>query len=275
MLSRLFGKSKKDAAPQIEAAAPIAIPGNRGFVGLCFNYERGIGFENEYLTDTGTDHIFKTLAANRLRATFLCPAKLCETQSDKLAAIAGAGHEIAVLGYADESPKELTDDGVKQLVFACRNAFARCGLHPIGFRAPRSAWDERLCRELLLQQFRYSAEHDHAKYPYAVAPGEPPLYRLPIRTDDRGLRRSEDTYDMTVSKHFRVLRKAAVGKYFVSICFHPWILAEDMSRMEHWQLWIDTAVKSGLRIGALEDAIPTASTPAHNPALDFDDDDDE
>ena len=91
---------------------------------------------------------------------------------------------------------------------------------------------------------------------YVVVPGSPPLVRVPIRTDDRGLRRSEGTYNATVSKHLRVVRKAIQETHFVSVCFHPWILAEDMKRMEHWESWLKTAINGGANIVAFEDALP-------------------
>ncbi len=253
MLERLFRSRKKTEAAASPTASPPVI--DEATVGLCFNYERGLRFESEYLSDLGVEHIMKVLKRLNLRGTFFCPAKLCETSPDHIARIAREGHELAVLGYYDEDPRELTEDAIKQLVYACRNAFGRRGYHPVGFRAPGSHWDARLCAELARQNFLYNAEHDHAKQLYYV-PGPPPILRVPIRTDDRGLRRSEDTYDATVSKHLRSLRKALAGKYFVSICFHPWILAEDMQRMEHWEQWIGAAVRGGARVLPLEAVIP-------------------
>lgn len=252
MLNRLFGKLKK----REEQPSREELPVDRPTIGLCFNSPYGIDYSSKYLADEGLKCILKSLKAYRCRATFLCPAKLCDTDPDHVTRLADAGHEVAVLGFADESPKDLTDDALKQLVFSCRSAFTRLGLNPIGFRSPHSNWDERLCRELARQRFLYSTEHDHAKQMYVLVPGSPPLVRVPIRTDDRGLRRSEKTYDATVSKHFRVLRKAIQETHFVSVCFHPWILAEDTKRMEHWESWLKTATNAGGKVVALEDALP-------------------
>ncbi len=252
MFGRLFKRFKKSG----DEAGPVELPVERTTIGLCFDYQRGLDYGSEYLENVGLDHVLKTLMGLNLRATFFCPARLCETAPDQLGAIAAAGHEMAALGYADESPRDLTDDALKQLVFACRNAFAKRGLSPVGFKSPQSHWDRRLCAELSRQQFLYDAEHDHAKQLYVLVPGAPPLVRVPIRTDDRGLRRSEDTYDATVSKHMRAARKAIQQRHFVAVCFHPWILAEDMERMEHWQAWVQFGVKAGARMVALEDALP-------------------
>ena len=252
MFGRLFGKSRK-ASP---ASAKKELPIDQATIGLCFDFQRGIDYSSEYLTDVGLDCILQTLRTHGLRATFNCSAKLCESAPDHLSKIAEAGHEISALGYADESPRDLSEDAIKQLVYTCRSEFAKRGLHPIGFRSPHSHWDNRLCRELARQKFIYNAEHDHAKCPYVLVPGSPPLVRIPVRTDDRGLRRSEDTYYATVSKHLRAVRKAIQHRYFVTICFHPWILAEDMERMEHWQSWLNFGVKAGAKMIPLQDALP-------------------
>lgn len=253
MFGGLFDKFKKKSDTEGE---PLELPVDRPTIGLCFNFERGLLFESEYLFDVGLQHILQTLKEYKLRATFNCPAKLCDIGPDHLKTIANAGHEIAVLGFNDESPKDLTDEAIRQLVFSCRTAFTRRGYNPIGFRAPHSKWDMRLMHELARQNFKYSAEHDHAKQPYIVVKGPPSVVRLPTYTDDRGLRRSEDTQDAVVSKHLRVLRKAIQNKRFASIVFHPWILAEDMQRMEHWQAWVRGAVREGARVCAMEDVLP-------------------
>jgi len=229
---------------------------DKPFIGLCFDFERDIGFESKYLADTGLDYILQALGKHGLRATFSCPAKLCELVPDQIARIAQGGHELAALGYADESPQTLSDETLGQMIYSCIQAFASRGVRPVGFRSPGSAWDDRLSAELVRHGFRYSAEHEHAKQPYELIGGAKPLLRLPIRTDDRGLRRSEDTYNSTVSKHLRVARKAIQHGHFCAIAFHPWILAEDMERMEHWESWLEYAVHSGATVGALVDALP-------------------
>lgn len=255
MFGRLFDRFKKGGGGSAGREAPVAT----AFIGLCFDYERDIGFESKYLADTGLDCILDVLEKRRLRATFSCPAKLCELAPDQIGRIAQAGHELVAMGYGDESPKSISDDALGQMVYSCVQAFATRGVRPVGFRSPGLAWDDRLSAELARQGFKYSAEHDHAKQPYELLGGSSRFLRLPIRTDDRGLRRSEDTYNSTVSKHLRVARKAIQQGHFCAIAFHPWILAEDMERMEHWESWLDYAVHSGATVGALADALNAES----------------
>jgi len=250
-LGRLFRKNKEAARP-VREELPISHP----TVGLCFDYERGLAYDSPSLSDLGLRDILKVLDRHKLRATFNCPAKLCETAADQLEMIKEAGHELGVLGYADESPRDLTDDALKQLVFTCRNAFYNRGFLPVGFRSPHSHWDQRLCVELAKARFRYNAEHDHANHLYVLVPGDPPLVRIPLRTDDSALRSRKEKIFLATSKHHRVVRKAVHDGHFVAICFHPWILAEDLQRMRHWEEWLETAVKSGAKMVALEDALP-------------------
>jgi len=234
----------------------VSLPVKQATVGLCFNYERGLDFREVYHADAGLEHVLAVLDRRGLRATFNSPAKLCETAPDRLRLIHDRGHEICVLGHADESPCELTDDAVRQLVFSCRAAFDRLGLRPVGFRAPRSQWDMRLCAVAADLGFRYSAEHDHAKHPYVLIRGTPPLVRLPVCTDDRGLRHGEETRNLTISKMHRYLRKAATRGHYVSILFHPWILMEERERMDVWEEWLETAVRFKAKIGAMQDVLP-------------------
>jgi peptidoglycan/xylan/chitin deacetylase (PgdA/CDA1 family) len=250
-LGRLLGKTKQSIAGGREEL-PISQP----TIGLCFDYERGVACDSAYLSDVGLERILEVLRGYGLRATFQCPAKLCTAAPDRLEMIAEAGHELGVLGYADESPRDLSDDALRQMVLACRNAYLSRGLHPIGFRSPHSHWDERLCVELSRYRFVYNAEHEHAKRPYVLISGKTPLVRIPLRTDDRMLRSREEKRDLTIAKHHRVVRKAIQGRYFVAVCFHPWILAENQARMAHWEEWLETAVESGARMVALEDALP-------------------
>ncbi len=252
LLARLFGR-KADAPDEGPDRQTLAKKEAR--IGLCFDYERGIDFVSESLSDHGMRHIMKVLKRHDLHATVHCPAKLCELAPGHLNAIADAGHELAALGFAGESANGLADDALKQLVYACRNAFAQLGHQPTGFRTPHGHWDERLFLELARQKFRYNAEHDHAKFPYALTTSTPQLIRVPVYTDDRGFLRREETVKKTMAKHHRRLRIALQLHHFICICFHPWILAEEKERMLHWEEWIETAVKSGVKIGTLSDAM--------------------
>ncbi|HPF37856.1 MAG TPA: polysaccharide deacetylase family protein [Phycisphaerae bacterium] len=273
MFDRFFGKKKqppsaaeggarpREAAPS-DASTPeaggneLTVAGTT--IGLCFNFMRGLAFDSESLSDEGLREVLDTLGQYRLRATFFCAAKLCETAPEVIRRIADAGHELGALGYADEVASKLDDAALTQLAMSCRAAFRKLGIRVIGFRAPKSHWDDRLMSVLPLHGYVYSAEHDHGRHPYWIRTDTKPIVRIPVRTDDRGLRLRENTRDEVIAKHFRVLRKAYQRKCFVTVCFHPWILAESQNRMEHWREWLEQVTLGGARVGALEDALPEA-----------------
>lgn len=267
MFDRWFGKKKAEAPrskpvcaasgsdpARVSPDGELAVPDTT--IGLCFNFMRGMAYDSESLSDEGLVLVLETLAQRGLRATFFCSSKLCDTSPDVIRRIAQAGHEIGALGYADEVPTELPDEALTQLALSCRRAFEKLGIRVHGFRAPKSKWDGRLMSVLALHGYTYSAEHDHAHHPYWMETDVRRIVRIPVRTDDRGLRRSGETYDDVVSKHFRVLRKAIQRKCFVTVCFHPWILADSAERMDHWRMWLDQVVRSGAKAGALADALP-------------------
>lgn len=234
----------------------LALPVDAPTVGLCFDYVRDLRFESAYLSDAGLQHILTVLARHELRATFNCAAKLCELVPDQIHMLVEGGHEVAALGYESEVIRDLDDDQLKGLLYKCREAFAKRRLQPIGFKSRHSECDSRLYRELTLHGFRYNSEHDHAKTPYVLVDGEPPLIRIPICTSDRGYIRNHHKPNIVVSKHHRYLRKAIARSHFVAISFEPWILAEAQQRMSDFEEWLETAVRSEARIGSLADALP-------------------
>lgn len=245
------GESSADASGRA-LQLPMDVP----TVGLCFDYIRDLRFDSAYHSDEGLRHIMTVLARHGLRATFNCAAKLCELAADQIHMLVEGGHEVAALGYEAEVICDLDDDQLKGMLYNCREAFAKRRIQPIGFRTRRSECDPRLYRELTLHRFLYNAEHDHAKKPYILIDGEPPLIRVPICTSDRGYIHRHDKPNIVVSKHHRYLRKAIARSHFVSISFEPWILAEERQRMADFEEWLQTAVRSGARIGTLADALP-------------------
>jgi len=263
--SRIFRKPETTAPAAKVSHATGAhfgeLPVAGATVGLCFDYERDLLMDSPAeLSDFGIEHILAALKRRKLRATFNCAAKLCEEMTHQIHRIADAGHELAVYGYAGESWADLDAAAIKQLLYKCRAAFSRAGLSPIGFRSKSTQCNAVMAHELVLQRFRYNSQHDHAKHPYVCIKHEPPLARIPVATDDRGyVRGKKKDYEeasKVLSKHDRYLRKALVRGHFVSIAYHPWILAEEKSRMRDWETWLDAAIKSGAKIGALEDALP-------------------
>ncbi len=251
-----FRRQKPPGAASAFSGDHGELPVARPTLGLCFEYARDARFESPSLSDCGLERVLAVLYRFRVRATFNCAGKLCETVPDQIHMIAEHGHEIGAYGYADEVVREQSDDDLKATLYRCRAAFAHLRLQPIGYRSRRSECDQRLYPELVLHRFLYNAEHDHAHHPYVMIEGSPALVRVPVCTDDLGFVRHPNHTNRIVSKHHRYLRKALAREHFVSIAFHPWVLAENPQRMADFEEWLDTACRSGAKIGTLADALP-------------------
>lgn len=222
---------------------------------LSFDYERGLAFDSAELADRGLDLVLAALARRNLRGTFNCVARIVEVAPERIQAIAAAGHEVACHGYMHESPRDLTDLQLRQMLFRSRETFARLDISPIGFRSPRSHWDQRLPQELARLGFRYNAEHDKAHHPYLLAAEPKPVVRMPVTTDDWGYVKYPTEPDRVPSRHLRYLRRAAEQKLFLALGYHPWLLAEKPQRFAEFEALIDLAVNSGFRIGCFADVL--------------------
>jgi peptidoglycan/xylan/chitin deacetylase (PgdA/CDA1 family) len=223
-----------------------------------FDYEGGLAFDDPELADQGLDYVLDALARRKLRATFNCIAALAESAADRLRAIADAGHEVACHGYMHGSPRDLNDLELRQTLFRAREMMERNGLRPIGFRSPRSRWDDRVYVGLARVGFGYNSEHDKSHFPYVLQRNPAPLMRMPIATDDWGYVKYPSQPERVPDRHYRYLRRAVANGYFLALGYHPWVLAEDARRLKDWESLVDLAIRSGLRICPFQDLLPEA-----------------
>ncbi len=217
---------------------------------LSFDYERGLAGEDVRLADAGLDVVLELLARHRVRATFNCCAALAESSPHRLLAVIAAGHEVACHAYRHESPRDLNDAALECMLARCVDAMAAIGIRPLGFRSPQSHWDGRLMARLPAHGFTYSAEHDEAKRPYLMQ-ASPPLWRMPIVTDDWGYVRRPAEPQRVAARHLDLVKRLASGARpasFVAIGFHPWLLAADTTRVDACGRLLDAARTAGIRV---------------------------
>lgn len=246
--SRLLGRGGGHAPQEIRVTRPTLT--------LSFDYERGLAFDDAQLADTGLDHVLKFLARHKLRATFNCVAKIAEDAPDRIRAIADGGHEVACHGYMHESPRDLDDVQLRQMLFRAREAFSKIGVTVIGFRSPRSHWDERLATELARLGFCYNAEHDKAHFPYVLVSAPRTIVRMPVTTDDWGYIKYPSEPDRVPQRHYRYVKRALQETFFLGLGYHPWVLAEKPQRLREWESLVEGAVRSGMRICPFADVLP-------------------
>lgn len=96
----------------------------------------------EYGANVGLGRILRLLERKGVKATFFTPSHTAVSFPEQVRAVRDAGHEIAVHGYAHESPVSLDRDVERDLL---DRAIARLRTvlgeewHPVGYRSP--AWD--------------------------------------------------------------------------------------------------------------------------------------
>ncbi len=223
---------------------------------LSFDYERGLSGDDPTLADAGLDAVLAALARRKLRATFNCCAKLAEIAADRIRLIAAAGHEIGCHGYAHESPRDLTDADLRDMLRRSLDAFGGLSVRPVGFRSPQSHWDKRLMRELAAAGFRYSAEHDRASRPYVITRQPQVLMRFPVVTDDWDYIRNPAAPEV-IARHTTYLRNAAAAKLPLALGYHPWVLAQDPQRIRDWESFVDLAIELQVPIAPFVDLLPS------------------
>lgn len=223
---------------------------------LSFDYERGLAGDDPALADAGLDAVLAALARRRLSATFNCCAKLAELAPGRIRAIAAAGHEVACHGYSHESPRDLDDAGIRDMLRRSLDAFRALSIGPIGFRSPQSHWDKRLMRELAAGGFRYSAEHDRANRPYVITRQPRDLVRFPVRTDDWDYVRNPAAPEV-VGRHTAYLRNAAAAKLPLALGYHPWVLAQDARRLRDWESLVDLALELQVPVAPFAGLLPS------------------
>lgn len=228
---------------------------------LSFDYERGLAGEDPRLADAGLDAVLEMLSRRAVRATFNCCAALAESAPQRLLAVIAAGHEVACHAYRHESPRDLSDDQLESMLARSVDATAAIGIRPLGFRSPQSHWDDRLMARLPAHGFTYSAEHDEAKRPYLMQ-ASPPLWRMPIVTDDWGYVRRPAEPQRVAARQFDLVRRLASGARparFVAIGFHPWLLAADTTRIDACRRLLDVALGAGIRVCCFADVLSEES----------------
>ena len=117
--------------------------------------------------------ILRLLACRQIPATFFIPGHTIETSPEVCRAIAGAGHEVALHGYAHELNALLSrDDEERLLVRSMKLIEDLTGAAPAGYRAPSGDVTDQTLELLQAYDLRYdSSLMGHDYQPYRVRTG--------------------------------------------------------------------------------------------------------
>jgi peptidoglycan/xylan/chitin deacetylase (PgdA/CDA1 family) len=225
--------------------------------------------------------ILRLLARRNLPATFFVPGHTIETYPAECAAIAAAGCEIALHGYAHELNATVPPDVERWAMDRSSVSIeALCGVRPTGYRAPSGELTEATIDLLVDHGLTYDSSlmgHDHR--PYAVRRGdrfpadgpaewgeETSIVELPWSwtSDDYvylefvafrrsimpGLRRPAEMFD-NFSGDVRWMT-ANVGHGVYTVVFHPQVIGRG-HRLLALETWLDEIAELGLAFARLGD----------------------
>ncbi|OGZ03095.1 MAG: hypothetical protein A2390_02635, partial [Candidatus Liptonbacteria bacterium RIFOXYB1_FULL_36_10] len=154
----------------------------------------------------------------RVAATYNVVGKIFKEQSDLIQMIREAGQEVAFHSYNHQS--DWNSNYYVSEVKACREAAD----WPVGYRSPRSRFDNSTLSQLFERGFLWSAESDIAKEPYFIYKG---LVRMPIALDDWPIYMGKLNIDKWLSFFSKILDE----RRYIAVGFHDSVASFDLEKM--------------------------------------------
>jgi len=224
--------------------------------------------------------ILKLLAQRGILATFYVPGHTIETYPDVCRAIAEAGHEVALHGYAHELNAMLSQDEERQILLRSMKLIEDLtGAPPTGYRAPSGDVTEQTLQLLIEHGLTYdSSLMGHDYQPYKVRLGstfptdqpaqwgtETDLVELPWSwtLDDYvylefvtfrrmlmpGLKSPEEMFENFAGDVEWMVREVTAG--VVTPVFHPQVIGRG-HRLLALEAWIDRVAALGITFSRMD-----------------------
>jgi peptidoglycan/xylan/chitin deacetylase (PgdA/CDA1 family)/SAM-dependent methyltransferase len=188
------------------------------------------------------DELLRLEARYGVTSTYNVVGAIFESQPDLVARIVEAGHEVAFHSYSHDQACDPRRYGAE--VAACRGVSA----NPVGYRSPRSEWDQTTVAEAWRRGYLWSAEADEAREPYFVHEG---LVRLPIAGDDWRVY----TGASTASEWVERFESALGSRAYVGWGSHDCVVASDLEQcLDAHERLIRLALQRGVRLVSFSQA---------------------
>jgi peptidoglycan/xylan/chitin deacetylase (PgdA/CDA1 family) len=185
-----------------------------------------------YGARVGVPLILQTLARHAVKATFFVVGRNAELYPDRVAAIIGAGHEVAVHGYTHTAPARLTPAEEEAELIEARALLERAGAVIHGYRSP--SWEVSPVTLDLLQKhgFLYSSQfmadirpyrhegHDLIELPIQWLLDDWPHFQFGLGQMDRPVRTTGEVETLWLEELDGI---AALGGHFV-LTMHPQVM---------------------------------------------------
>jgi peptidoglycan-N-acetylglucosamine deacetylase len=133
----------------------------------------------------GVPRILRLLDRYGIKSTFPTTGTTAEWYPDTVAAIAAAGHEVAVHGYRHVLLPLLNDEQEREEIVRARDALKHVlGSTPVGWRSPMYSTTNRTVKLLTELGFSYMSDFHNDDKPYILENGGKKLVHIPAGLDD-------------------------------------------------------------------------------------------
>ncbi len=120
----------------LDGATPILAAGRR-------YADHAVAMSHQaFESNVGLPRLLRLLADYSVPATFFVPGFVAECEPAMVRSVVDAGHEVAHHSYSHRRPTELSDEEDRREFESGLEALDRCGIRPVGYRAPMwsAAW---------------------------------------------------------------------------------------------------------------------------------------
>ncbi len=171
-----------------------------------------------------------------VRTTYNVVGSLWREQPEIVEWIRAGGHEVAFHSF--RHTYECPPDEFATEVALCRDFSAE----PVGYRSPRSRWNQDTLDSLEVHGFEWTAESDPAPSPYLI---RDQLVRLPIAGDDWPIHTGRLDLPGWVDR----FRAKLEGRPYVAVGVHDCVVSHDpRPRLEAWRRCLEMAAEAGAAI---------------------------
>jgi peptidoglycan/xylan/chitin deacetylase (PgdA/CDA1 family) len=160
-----------------------------------------------------------------IRSTYNVVGRFARSAPDLIAAIHGAGNEIASHSDDHSILTRLARGEIGANLRDAKGALESLGIEVIGHRSPQSDWDDRVLDALVELGFSWSAENGSEPYPYRIRSGAKALWRFAVAIDDWAYEAEGITPAAMLERWQLEVGKARGRRTHVAIGFHAWVEA--------------------------------------------------
>ena len=239
---------------------PIWPDMSKGYLTIFFDYEGDYAESDKRKAEAslcGVRRILEICKKHNIKATFNIVGKLFFDHPDIIKKIIMDRHDIASHSFKHEDISMLSRGKIDNDIKLTKKIFKETGLVLRGMRSPQNRWCFKQMALMVENGLLWSAEGDHAEYPYIIYRRDGRrLVRFPITCGDYNFYISRkftagQMYDLLV----KTITHIQDEKIYGAIGFHPWVNGEDESRLRTMEKFFEYITKvSELEILTFNDA---------------------